>query len=87
MEQNILLSGLFLRKGQRFGSLQHAPQLTHCPLRFSETGNRHVKVLLVLARHVFLFLLVITLNFNSPHVQDNIRPVDEKQCDGHDPGH
>lgn len=36
-----------------FGSLQHAPQLMHCPLRRFETGRMHVMVLLILARQVF----------------------------------
>jgi hypothetical protein len=41
-----------------FGSLQHAPQLTHWPLRVSETGNIAVKVLFVLASQVFLVSVI-----------------------------
>jgi len=54
MEQSALLSGVNFRKGQTFGSLQHAPQLTHLPVRFSETGKTAVKVLFILASQVFL---------------------------------
>ena len=70
MEQSNLLSGVIFRNGQTFGSLQHAPQFTHWPLRFSETGNTAVKVLFVLANHVFLILVIIrhfdiTLSYNA----------------------
>jgi len=58
MEQSILLSGVNFRNGQTFGSLQHAPQLTHWPLRLLETGNIAVKVLFVLASHVFLLSVI-----------------------------
>jgi hypothetical protein len=54
MEQKDLPSGVNFRNGQLLGSLQHAPQLTHWPLRLSETGNTAVKVLFVLVSHVFL---------------------------------
>jgi len=54
MEQSNLLSGVNFKNGQTFGSLQHAPQFTHWPLRLSETGNTAVKVLFVLASQVFL---------------------------------
>jgi hypothetical protein len=64
MEQSNLLSGVNFRNGQMLGSLQHAPQFTHSPLRLSETGNIAVKVRFVLASHVFL-LLVINRNFPS----------------------
>jgi hypothetical protein len=56
MEQSDLLSGVNFRNGQTFGSLQHAPQLMHLPVRFSETGNTAVKVLFILASQVFLLL-------------------------------
>jgi hypothetical protein len=49
-----LLSGVNFRNGQTFGSLQQAPQFTHAPLRFFETGNTAVNVLFVLASQVFL---------------------------------
>jgi hypothetical protein len=49
-----LSSASNLRNGQTLGSLQHAPQATHRPLRFLATGSKQVKVRLVLARHVFL---------------------------------
>jgi hypothetical protein len=54
MEQYVLPSGMDLRNGQTFGSLQHAPQFMHSPLRVSETGNTAVTVLFVLATHVLL---------------------------------
>lgn len=50
----------YLRKGQRLGSLQHAPQAMHRPLRFFATGKSAVTVLAILARHVFLVLSAIT---------------------------
>ena len=53
--------GLYLRNWQTLGSLQHAPQLLHWPLRFLETANTEVKVLLVLADHVFFFSAIIPL--------------------------
>lgn len=59
MEQSNLLSGVNFRNGQSFGSLQHAPQFTHSPLRVSETGNIAVKVLFVLASNVFLLSVII----------------------------
>jgi len=59
MVQYDLPSGLYFRKGQTFGSLQHAPQPTHLPLRFLETGSIAVIVLFVLASHVFLFCSAI----------------------------
>jgi hypothetical protein len=55
MEQKALSPGPLLRNAQTFGRLQHAPQLMHCPVRFSETGSIEVTVLLVFASHVFLF--------------------------------
>jgi hypothetical protein len=54
MEQRALPSGVNLRNGQMFGSLQHAPQFTHWPLRLSETGKIAVKVRFILASHVLL---------------------------------
>ena len=54
MEQQALSSGVNFRNGQTLGSLQHAPQFTHWPLRLSETGNTAVKVLFILASQVFL---------------------------------
>lgn len=59
MVQSSLPFSACFRKGQTLGSLQHAPQLTHCPLRLSETGRSDVKVLPILADQVFLFFLVI----------------------------
>ncbi|HUT47594.1 MAG TPA: hypothetical protein VMX36_15030 [Sedimentisphaerales bacterium] len=53
MEQRALLSGVNFRNGQTLGSLQQAPQLTHSPLRLSETGSTAVKVLLIFAHQVF----------------------------------
>jgi hypothetical protein len=53
-----LSSCVNFRNGQTFGSLQHAPQLTHSPLRLSETGNIAVKVLFVLASQVFLLTAI-----------------------------
>jgi len=58
MEQQALSSGVNFRNGQTLGSLQHAPQLTHSPLRLSETGNIAVKVRFVLASHVFLLSVI-----------------------------
>jgi len=59
-----LLSGVNFRNGQTFGSLQHAPQFTHWPLRLSETGNIAVKVLFILASQVF-FLSAISRIFQT----------------------
>jgi hypothetical protein len=42
-----------LKKGQRFGSLQQAPQRLHLPLRFLSTGKTLVTVRLTLADQVF----------------------------------
>jgi len=39
--------------------LQQAAQLIHSPLRLLETGSTEVKVLLILADQVFLFLSAI----------------------------
>jgi len=47
---------VYLRKGHTLGSLQHAPQLTHRPFRLSQTGNIEVKILFILADHVFFLL-------------------------------
>jgi hypothetical protein len=56
-----LLSGVNFKNGQTFGSLQQAPQFTHAPLRFFETGNTAVKVLFVLASHVFLLSAISSI--------------------------
>lgn len=45
----------YLRKRQTFGSLQQAPQRTHFPFLFFETGSTDVKVLFIFVRQVFLF--------------------------------
>jgi len=68
MLQNTLPSGESFMNGQTFGSLQHAPQFTHSPLRLLETGNTAVKVLFVLASHVFL-LSVINRNFPNDGIE------------------
>ena len=57
----------YLRKGQRLGSLQHAPQAMHRPLRFFATGKSAVTVLAILARHVFLVSSAITERPSSRH--------------------
>ncbi|MHC4166214.1 MAG: InlB B-repeat-containing protein [Planctomycetota bacterium] len=56
MEQNSLPSSPALMKGHTLGNLQHAPQLTHWPRRFSETGSMAVTVLFALAAQVFCSL-------------------------------
>jgi len=53
MVQRDFPSGPYFRKGHTFGSLQHAPQLTHRPLRLVETGRIEVKVRIILASQVF----------------------------------
>ncbi|MCF2140043.1 MAG: hypothetical protein K9W44_08320 [Candidatus Lokiarchaeota archaeon] len=40
-----LLFSSYLRKGHTFGSLQHAPQRLHEPLRFLLTGKKILMVL------------------------------------------
>ena len=68
-------SGLYLRKWQRFGNLQHAPQWTHSPLRLEETGNTDVKVLFAFAAQVFRSLSAITKEY---------RPITQKcQLESH----
>jgi len=59
MQQYDLPSGPYRRNRQTLGSLQHAPQLTHCPLRLGETGSTDVNVLLIFADHVLLVLSAI----------------------------
>lgn len=51
---------LYLRKTHLFGSLQHSPQLLHCPCLFFATGSIEVIVLLSFALQVFFssFMLV-----------------------------
>ena len=46
-------SAPYFRKGHTFGSLQHAPQRTHLPLRLVETDKIEVKVRFILVRQVF----------------------------------
>jgi hypothetical protein len=58
MEQRALSSGVNFKNGQSLGSLQHAPQFTHWPLRLSETGKIAVQVLFVLANQVFLISII-----------------------------
>jgi preprotein translocase subunit SecY len=68
MEQSTLPSGESLMNRQTFGSLQHAPQLTHLPLRLLETGNIEVNVLFILASQVFL-LSAINLYFPNDSIE------------------
>ena len=60
MAQRDLPSAPYFRKGQIFGSLQHAPQRIHRPLRLVETGKIEVKVRLILASQVFRAASVIS---------------------------
>ena len=79
MEQRALSSGVDFRNGQTLGSLQHAPQFTHLPLRLSETGKIAVKVLFVLASQVFL-LSVINRHFPNVSIQTIILTNLRKFC-------
>jgi hypothetical protein len=71
ISQQLRPSGLCFRKGQTYGSLQHAPQLTHAPLRFFETGNTEVSVLFVFAISVFPACCAITLSPTVPVAKSN----------------
>jgi hypothetical protein len=51
--------------------LQHAPQLTHTPLRFFETGNTEVSVLFVFAITVFPARHTITFCPAAPLAKSN----------------
>jgi hypothetical protein len=61
MEQYDFPSESNLKKGHTLGSLQHAPQWLHWPLRLLDTGKNAVMVLFVLAVQVLLILLAIDL--------------------------
>jgi hypothetical protein len=50
-----------LKKGQRFGSLQQAPQHLHLPLRLLSTGKTLVTVRLTLADQVFFKKSVVPI--------------------------
>jgi len=67
-----------LRNGQALGSLQQAAQLIHSPLRLLETGSTEVKILLILADQVFLFLSAISSHFpNNATKMDSLTNIPE----------